>query len=325
MELARGSVGTAPEEGGGTNAAGPVTLGGESRALVPIALPIMTSTMLSFLMSLVDLFMVGHLGPKQLATAGLGNLYFQMLQHPVFGCATALDTALAQAWGARQLDVYARWTQTGVLLLLAASVPYTLLLAFAGPVLSSMGVESGLAASAGSFCVRLIPGVPPHLIFCALTKYLQAQSLLAPAVVIAMLANVANALANWALIHGLGFGLNGAPVATSASRWVQCLLMLAYLRWRRRALSATLPTLRVEWAALPRRAAEFLRLGAPGALMMALEASFFEASTFAASFLGVVSLGTAPATQRAGDLTACLLTGGPTAGAQVRTSCCSTS
>ena len=40
---------------------------------------------------------VGHLGQEELAAASLGNIVFSMLQHPCVGCATALDTLLAQA------------------------------------------------------------------------------------------------------------------------------------------------------------------------------------------------------------------------------------
>ena len=224
-----------------------VSLRGALASLLPLALPIMASSMLSFLMTLVDVFMVGHLGTHELAAAGLANVYFMFLQHPVFGCATALDTLLSQAYGARQLDTYGLWTQTGLIVLLAAAVPYAIALSLATPILSSLGVESELAASAGLFCTLLVPGVPAHLLFHVLTKFLQAQSLVAPAVWIALFANVTNAATNWVLIYGLGLGLRGAPLATSISRWVQCVCMLGYILCHRRKLSATLPPLRIRW------------------------------------------------------------------------------
>lgn len=237
-------------------------------------------------MVVVDLLMVGHLGASELAAAGLGNNFFDLIQHPIFGCATALDTLLAQAHGAGQFEMYGKWTQTGLLLLLLLSVPYAILLAFASPVLEAAGVDATLASRAGLFCFHLIPGVPAHLLFAVLTKYLQAQSLVTPSVVVALIANIANATLNWVLIHALGLGFIGAPMATSASRWVQLLLMLAYMGMRRSKLAPTLPSTRVIWRELPRMSARFFRLGAPGALMLALEAWFFEASTFMAARLG---------------------------------------
>ena len=258
------------------------------RHLLPLAVPIITESMLSRLMTVVDLLMVGHLGAESLAAAGLGNNFFDLLQHPIFGCATALDTLLSQAFGAKQLDAYAAWTETGLTLLMLLSVPYIVLLSLAGPILTAAGVEHSVAQRAAEFCLQLTWGVPAHLGFHVLTKYCRAQSLVMPSVVIAIIANIANAASNWLLIHGLGLGFSGAPIATSLSRWVQLALILAYMALRRRDLAGTLPSPRAALSCreLPERARIFFRLGVPGALMMALEAWFFEMSTFEASFLG---------------------------------------
>ena len=52
--------------------------------------------------------------PLRPTTAAIGNTFFSLLQHPVFGCATALDTLLSQAFGAGQLDAYGRWIQVAL-------------------------------------------------------------------------------------------------------------------------------------------------------------------------------------------------------------------
>ena len=268
----------------------PLSMRTELGALIRLTLPIMVSSMLGFLMSIVDLWYVGHLGTHELAAAAVGNLFFNTLQHPVFGCATALDTLLAQAYGASQLEAYGIHTQTGLFALLAMCLPYVAILLAAEPILLMVRVEPALAKSAAEFCIHLAPGVPPYFVFTALTKFLQAQSILLPSVAIGFAANLLNALGNYLLIHPMGLGFRGAPVATSISRWVQCALLCAYLVARRRKLAPTLPPRRVAWRQLPSRSKHFLRLGAPGALMMGLEAWFFEVSTLLASFLGTVAL-----------------------------------
>ena len=245
----------------------------------------MLSSCLSFLMPVVDLVFVGRLGSHELAAAAVANVYFQTLQHPLVGCATALDTLLAQSYGARQYDAYGAWTQTGLLVLLAMCVPFMVLLAVAEPVLLATGVERSLAVRAARFDLALIPGVPPFLLFLGLTKYLQSQSILAPSVWIAAIANAINVLVNYGLIFGLGMGLRGAPLATSVSRWVQLTLLVAYLLCTRRRLASTTPRLTVRVSELPSRVGRFLRLGLPGALMLALEAWAFELSTLMAAFI----------------------------------------
>ena len=74
---------------------------------------------------------------------------------------------------------------------------------------------------AGDFCVRLIPGLPPLYLFMVLTKYCQSQGILSPSVIIGVIANVFNVAFNYLLIYVYGYGLKGAPVATSALRWFQ--------------------------------------------------------------------------------------------------------
>ena len=276
------------------------------RQLLALALPIMLSCMLSFLMPVVDLLFVGHLGTHELAAAALGDTVFKTVALPLQGFASALDTFLSQSYGAGRLDAYGRWAHVGTLVMLGLSVPCMLFLGLSEQLLLAIGQEATLAASAGGFCWRLVPGMPPFVAFLTLTKYLQAQSILAPSVAIALVANLLNAAFNWLLIFKLELGFAGAPLATTASRWAQLLLLLGYLAAARRRLAGTLPSLvRVEclgsacayrtcvsacaagWAA---RAAPLCKLGAPGALMLALEAWAFDFSTLLAGYLGKTAL-----------------------------------
>ena len=299
---------------GGAERAPKQSQGGAERApkqsqlqqLLALALPIMLSCMLSFLMPVVDLLFVGHLGTHELAAAALGDTVFKTVALPLQGFASALDTFLSQSYGGGRLDAYGRWAQVGTLVMLGLSVPCMLFLGLSEQLLLAIGQEATLAASAGGFCWRLVPGMPPFVAFLTLTKYLQAQSILAPSVVIALVANLLNAAFNWLLIFKLDLGFAGAPLATTASRWAQLLLLLGYLAAARRRLAGTLPSLvRVEclgsacayrtcvsacaagWAA---RAAPLCKLGAPGALMLALEAWAFDFSTLLAGYLGKTAL-----------------------------------
>lgn len=260
------------------------------RQLLSLALPIMTSCMLGFLMNVVDLQFVGHLGTDELAAAALGNALWATVALPLQGCASALDTFLSQAYGAKQYAAYGQWVQVATICMTALSIPVSVFLGLAESILLGIGQDQQIAASAGRFCTRLIPGVPPFIAFLCLSKCLQAQNILAPAVYIALIANALNACLNWLLIYQLNLGLAGAPIATSLSRWVQLLLLLVYLIASRERLGATLPGVKVDWRRLLSCASRFFRLGAPGALMLALEAWSFDLSTVMAGYLGALSL-----------------------------------
>lgn len=262
----------------------------ELRQLVGVALPIMLSSMLGCLMQVVDILFVGHLGTRELAAAAMGNALWATVALPLQGCASALDTFLSQSYGAKQYAVYGHWVQVATVCMVALSLPVAGFLALAEPLLLGIGQEPSVAAEAGRFCVRLIPGVPPFIAFLCLSKCLQAQNILAPAVYIALLANVINAVFNWLLIHAMGLGIVGAPLATSFSRWAQLVLLLIYLYLARARLGDTLPGLHVDWQQLSARSGSFLRLGAPGAVQLALEAWSFDFSTLMAGRLGELAL-----------------------------------
>ena len=268
----------------------PATTSSDLRQLISLALPIMASSMLTFLMTVVDLLFVGRLGTHELAAAALANTLWQTVALPLQGCASALDTLLSQTYGAGQHAAYGRWTQAGTLLLLALGVPFMVVLSCAEPILLGIRQEPALAASAAAFSARLVWGVPPYMAFMTLQKHLQTQEILLPLVLIALVANVANAAANWLLIYRLGMGLDGAPLATTLSRWLQLLLLCCYMAGARERLGPTLPGGGLELELLPSRAAQFFRLGAPGALMLALEAWAFDFSSFMAGLLGQTAL-----------------------------------
>jgi MATE family multidrug resistance protein len=186
-------------------------------------------------MGVVDSIMVGRLSAEALGAVALGNVYFFAVGVFGMGMLMALDPLVAQAVGAGDEPAIARAVQRGLLLALAVSVPCSLLLLLAGPALRTLGQPDALAAGAAVYSWCLIPGVVPFYAFIVLRQTLQARQLMRPIVVTIVGANLANVLLNWALIYGrLGapqLGIAGAAWATTASRWLMTLALLA-LAWR---------------------------------------------------------------------------------------------
>ena len=201
----------------------------ESRVMLRIALPIVASNLLGVTMGMTDLGFIGRVGREELAAAALGNTLFYLMHYPMLGVMTAVDTLLATAHGAKQLRAYGDWTQTGLVAVTALCVPVGATMMFVGPILRGIGQAPHLASLADAFCKQLVWGLPPYYWFQVLTKYLQAQHVLAPPVYVGLVSNGANVLLNWLLIFRLRRGFSGAPVATSLCRWVQLALLLAYL------------------------------------------------------------------------------------------------
>jgi MATE family multidrug resistance protein len=123
----------------------------------------------------------------------------------------------------------------------------------------------------------------------ALTKYLQTQNLLGPGVWIGILANALNALFNWLLIYAMGWGLVGAPWATSLTRLAEFLIILLFMLLKKNSLKDTWPVfsrINMQYSVLK----PYWKLAITGAISLSAEAWSFEITTILAGLLGTVAL-----------------------------------
>lgn len=271
----------------------PLTYRQHSYHILMLATPIILSEIFQNTMPIIDLAFVGRLSKEDLAAAALATVWFNLWNATLLGFCTALDTVLAQSYGAGQLDVFRAWTGNGLIIVMVVTLFMGALLSICEPVMVMLGQEEDLAHEAGRFSNRLIPGIFPYYAFKVLIKHLQTQDILAPGVVIGILANGFNILANWALIFGLDMGLDGAPWATSLTRLCEFVLMLAYfVRNRSTVLEKTWPSFapRKLFCHSDKATKGFLRIAMSGATSMAAEAWSFEITTILAGLLGTTAL-----------------------------------
>lgn len=208
----------------------------------------------------------------------------------MMGFMTATDTMLAQSYGAGELRSFAMWTVNSLFVVSFGAVPIVAgLIALCEPCLRLFGQDPDLAVTAGHFAYRLIPGLLPYYVFKILTKHLQSQNRILPGIIIGFLANGFNIMANWIFIYVLDMGLNGAPWATSLTRFMECIAIIMYIVYVKSDLKDTYPSLST--ANLHRDTIiPFLKLGISGALSFACEAWSFEVTTILAGLLGIVAL-----------------------------------
>jgi MATE family, multidrug efflux pump len=230
--------------------------------MLDLALPVVIIQVGIMSMGVVDTIMVGHLSPQALAAVVLGNLYFFVPS--VFGMGTlmVLDPVVAQAVGAGDAPSVARGVQRGVILAGLLSIPSAILLVAAEPILALLHQPADVVPLAASYSIRLAPGVLPFFLFIVLRQSLQI------------------------LIYGrLGFpalGVAGSAWATTLSRWLLCLGLLAFA-WR--TLVPHLRPLRPEiWQPAP--LGRMLRLGTPIGGQFVLEFGAFALVALMMGWLG---------------------------------------
>jgi MATE family multidrug resistance protein len=258
--------------------------------LLRLAMPIVLVQVGMMAMGVVDTIMVGHVSATALAAVALGALY--TFGWSIFGTGVllALDPIIAQALGADDKLAVARGLQRGLLLSVVLTVPTSLVLLAVDPVLTLVRQPAEVIPFASGYVDRLIPSVWPFYAFVVLRQTLQAHHRTQPIVVTIIVANLINAVLNYAWIFGKwGFpelGVFGSAWATLVSRWLMALLLLV-LGWKH------LHPYLLELAPRvfdPNAIRRMLRLGTPIGLQMLLEWGAFGAIALLMGWLGTVQV-----------------------------------
>jgi multidrug resistance protein, MATE family len=260
------------------------------RELIGLAAPIAAVWIGIMLMGVVDSIMAGHYSALALASIAVGNLFFWSIFVFAGGVLFALDPIVAQAVGARDRETITLGLERGLVLSVLLSLVAVPLLFLAGPALRLLRQPADVIPGAALYVWIVSTSMLPLLLFTAVRQTLQAMEVVAPIVAAAAVANVINALLNWALIFGhLGFpemGIRGAAIATAVSRVVLTLALLLFAwrwlrpylrRWSRAAL---------DWRPL----AQMLRIGLPIGVQQELEVLAFAFMLLMVGWIGTTEV-----------------------------------
>ncbi len=269
----------------------------EVGAVVRLAAPVILVQVGMVLMGAVDTMMLGRVSATELAAGALGNALSIAVIWSFIGILLAIDPMAAQAFGAGDHRRIGRVLCRGVAMAGLLSVPATLIVVNLGSILEAVASVLPFLAQpepvmpiATAYFRGLGPGVVAFLLFMCLRQTLQAMSIVWPALVSIAVANVFNAIANWALIFGnLGFpamGARGSAFATSASRWMMFLVLAAF-GWR--YLRLYMRGWRLAWLRA-RALRPFFAVGLPISVQVSLEVWVFTTAAVLMGQLGEAQL-----------------------------------
>ena len=266
-------------------------LRGELPPTIRLATPIVVAELGWVAMGLVDIAMVGRLGPAAIGAVGVGSvLCFAVVVFGV-GMLLGLDTVVARGYGRGRLDECRRWLVQGTGLAVLLAAPLTLVAAGVAASLDEWGLDPAVQRLATPYFSIVLLSVLPLLLYTAFRRYLQATGLATRVTAALISANAINAAANWVLIFGhLGLpalGVDGAAWATCISRvYLASFLALAILRHDRGRPARPWPRLRLE----RRRLRRLVALGLPAAAQVSLEFGVFAVVTALAGRLEAATL-----------------------------------
>jgi len=271
------------------------TLAGLRAELPPmakLATPVVVAELGWIAMGVVDIAMVGRLGPEAIGAVGVGSVLFLAVAVFGIGVLLGLDTLVSQAYGARRLEECHRWLFHGVGLSVLLAVPLTGVTVVVIGTLDRWGLDPAVERLAAPYLSIILWSVLPLLLYTAFRRYLQAMGLVSPVMVALVSANLINIAANWLLVFGnLGaprLGVDGAAWATCVSRvYLALFLLFAILRHDRRQRTGL-------WRAPRRldlnRLRRLTKLGLPAAVQVTLEVGVFAVVTALAGRLAPSTL-----------------------------------
>ena len=174
----------------------------ELRELFRLALPLAAAQAGTQLMGLVDMAVLGRVGARELAAAGLGNAVYFAVSIIGMGIIYGVDPLISQAIGAGDVVRAHRTLWQGIWLALIVSAVLSIPLLFAPLLLPMIHIEPELIAPATSFLVVRTIGLAPHLLFLVYRAYLQARGVTRPMVIAMVVANVFNLLLDILFVFG---------------------------------------------------------------------------------------------------------------------------
>jgi MATE family multidrug resistance protein len=172
---------------------------------------------------------VGRLGKAEyLAAATLGNMLCNITGYSLaFGLSTALDTLIAQAYGAKAYPLMGLHAQRAAVIMTLFSIPV------AGVwwqtdwiVHYALGIDAEVAQLAGFWARWILLGLWPTLMFQVLRKLLQGCGIIWPVIVSSLVSAIANVVSNYVTIYVLDWGFMGAALSVSIAQWAGFLALM---------------------------------------------------------------------------------------------------
>ena len=167
--------------------------------------PLIVTYLLQYSYNVILVFVVSHLGTKELASVSLGITTMNIIGYSIFeGLATSLDTLWSQAYGSGNHKLVGIYVQTMFLLLLQVSVPIVLIWVFSPYIFVLMVKQHNVALLAGTFLPFSAIGVPGYAVFEVEKRFLQAQGDFQGGLVALICSMPVLVFLNWFLVYVSG-------------------------------------------------------------------------------------------------------------------------
>jgi MATE family, multidrug efflux pump len=256
----------------------------DQRAVLALALPLMANSAVQIVLNLTDMWFMGRISTRALAAVGAVQWLVIVAVLVLGGAGTAVQTLVAQNFGARRYRRAGQALWTALWAMACAAPLFVLAGAARHLVLAPFGFDPQTEGLAAAFWFPRVGGACIGAAVWAMLGFFNGIGRPRVTLLITVVTTVTNALLNQVFIFRLGWGISGSAWATNVAQLIGLLLALGiFLRPGYRQRYRT----HLTWRPQRRVLLQQLRLGLPMGLSPAADLLGFAIFQMMQTRLGV--------------------------------------
>jgi len=247
------------------------------RETAQLAFPVIVGQLGIILMGVVDNAMVGRIGYYPLAASALANGIFFLIFVVGMGVTYAVSPLVANSIGSGRAEQCGNILKQALAINIFIGIILGIITYYSAELFYLMHQKEKVVEYAIPYLHILAFSIPMMMVFLTYKHFLEGLSIMRPAMIIVLLANLVNVAGNYCLIYGnFGFPrleLNGAGISTLSSRFFMMIILIIFLNKNHRVKKYRPHLLhyKIDW----KLTKEILALGLPSGMQY-----FFEVGAF---------------------------------------------
>jgi putative MATE family efflux protein len=199
---------------------------------IKLALPIVLQNFILSSLNLFDNIIVGGLGEVAIASVGLSNQVFFLLNLVLFGIVSGASIFTAQYWGKNDTKNIKRVLGLSLISAIIASSIFTLVaFLFPRPIIGIFSKDAEVIAMGGNYLKIICLSYIVTAVSFSYSVTLRSIGQVKAPMVVSIIALGINTLLNFTLVYGFGsydgIGVYGSAIATLIARIIEFALMLS--------------------------------------------------------------------------------------------------
>lgn len=201
------------------------------RNTISLAIPIAVQNFILSSLNLVDNIIIGGLGETAIASVGLANQYFFLLNLVLFGVSSGAAIFTAQYWGDKDIKSIKSILGLCLITSVVASVIFTIGgLLFPREIIGLFSNDPSVIEAGGRYLwISSLSYIFTAVTF-AYSSILRSIEIVKAPMIVSVIALAINTVLNIIFVYGLGdfqgFGINGSAVATLIARIIEFILII---------------------------------------------------------------------------------------------------